>query len=425
MKISLSAVAGAIASLGMAMSAQAQSSFDYKFSGFGSVGFVHSDNRGADYVTTRLQPNGAGLTRQTDWGPDTKLGGQMNLKFGDKLEAVVQVVSQHQGDNSFRPEVEWANLKYKFSDNFSVRVGRIALPPYMISETRQVGYSYTWAHPPVEVFSIMPITSNDGIDISWQTRLGEARNVLQVYYGTRKTEAASGTRVKSKQATGFSDTLELGSWTAHVSFFDAKVDFVSAQIEPLFAGLRQFAGAAGAVPVPGFQTAAASANALVKKYSTLDVHQSNVSVGLNYDPGDWFAMGEYVFGKAEGLQGDIKAWHLLAGYRIGSFTPYVGLASARSSFTLEKGIDVSGAPPLAAGAAALTAGIQAAQRGINPTQKSATVGVRWDAIRNVAIKLQYERAETGTGSSGYFAKPLPTFTGAKVNLVTAVVDFVF
>lgn len=413
-----------MAALAAAPSVQAQSGIDYKFSGFGTLGVVHSDNRGADYVTTRLQPNGAGLTRQTDFGPDSKLGGQLSVNFNDNLSAVVQVVAQHQGNNSFNPDLEWANVKYKFNDSVSVRLGRIALPPYLISESRQVGYSYTWVHPPVEVYSVLPITSNDGVDISWKTRIGEAHHVLQLYYGTKSSEVGS-TKIKSNPAAGFTSTLEYGALTAHLGYMDAKIGFKSDSIEPLFVGLRQFAAAAGAVPVPGFQTASAYALAMAEKYRTESRKQTALSLGVSYDPGEWLVMGEFVRGKGEGLIGTTTAWHLLGGYRFGQFTPYVGVASAKVKYQLDPGIPTAAAPPLAAGAAALSAGINTVIQSINPEQKSKTVGVRWDAIRNVAFKLQYERSETGKNSTGYYAQPVRGWTGSKVNLVSAAADFVF
>ena len=177
----------------------------------------------ADYVATRFQPNGAGASRRTDFGTETKLGGQVSAKFDDKFSAVLQVISQHQADNSFKPLVEWANVKYQFSDTVSVRAGRIALPSYLYSESRFVGYSSPWAHAPSEVYSVLAITSNDGLDMTWRKSFGEANNSLQMFYGQSSSKLPGG-NVKSKGTWGFNDSVEIGSLLLRAGYTNINLD---------------------------------------------------------------------------------------------------------------------------------------------------------------------------------------------------------
>ena len=97
---------------------------ELKFSGFGTLGATYSDERKADYVTTIFQPNGVGFTRPWSVTPDSKLGGQVDAIFNDQWSAVVQVIAKHHHDNSFTPQVEWANVKYQITPELSVRAGR-------------------------------------------------------------------------------------------------------------------------------------------------------------------------------------------------------------------------------------------------------------------------------------------------------------
>ena len=45
-----------------------------------------------------------------------------------------------------------------------MRVGRVGLPVFMISDYRNVGYANTMLRPPAEMYSQVPINSIDGVD---------------------------------------------------------------------------------------------------------------------------------------------------------------------------------------------------------------------------------------------------------------------
>lgn len=117
--------------------------------GFGTFGAVRSDQDEADVVSdTFLQPNGAGHTSRWHSGVDSKIGGQVEAAFSNEFSAVLQIVSKHRYDNSWTPEVEWANVKYQFTPGLSVRVGRTVAPTFMQSDTALVGYANPWVRPP-------------------------------------------------------------------------------------------------------------------------------------------------------------------------------------------------------------------------------------------------------------------------------------
>ncbi|RZL36056.1 MAG: hypothetical protein EOP35_11800 [Rubrivivax sp.] len=398
---------------------------DLKFSGFGTLAAVHSSERGADYVATRFQPNGAGHTRSTDFGTETKLGGQVAAKFGDKVSGVVQVISQHQADNTYKPMLEWANVKVQFNDALSFRAGRIALPSYLLSESRFVGYASPWAHAPSEVYSVLAVTSNDGVDMTWRSGFGDANNTLQVFYGQGSSKLPSG-KAKSKPTWGFNDSVEIGSLLVRGGYTNVSLDLQVGSLDPLFAGIKQFAAGAAAVPVPAFQTSAAQATDLLEKYRLDSMKLSAIVLGMNYDPGAWFVMSELVAFKGDGFLTNSTSWYVTGGYRIGSWTPYATYSSTKAHIDAEAGITAAGGTPLATGAAGINAGINATLTQFNGSQDSLSAGVRWDAVRNVALKLQVERVSVKNGSNGRFANVQPTFPmNAKVNLVTMAADFVF
>jgi len=58
------------------------------------------------------------------------------------------------------------------------------------------------------------------------------------------------------------------------------------------------------------------------------------------------------------------------------------------------------------------------------SEKTDSIGVRWDAWKNIDIKAQYDRVKPGTNSRGLFVRVEPGF-GAAVSVYSVAVDFVF
>src|SRR4051794_21934574 len=98
--------------LALPLAALAQEAPSWKFSGYGTVGAVHSDNREADYLVDAFKPNGPGYTHAWSTDVDTRLGLQLTGQITPALSMVVQVLAQQNAENSYRPAVEWANLRW-------------------------------------------------------------------------------------------------------------------------------------------------------------------------------------------------------------------------------------------------------------------------------------------------------------------------
>jgi hypothetical protein len=374
----------------------------YKLSGFGTLAAVHSDLDTADFTGSVFQPNGAGHTRSTTTNPDSKLGVQLNASFNSQWSAVAQVISQYQYDASYWPQLEWGNVTYKPVDSLSLRVGRIALPAYLMSESRLVGYAHTWARPPQEVYSILPLTSNDGIDATHRSKFGTVSNTVQAYYGTNKVKISGGGQAKAKNSWGVNDTVEVGSLTLRAAYTYLKEDLQVDSLAPVFTFI---------VPaIPGGQ----------EKYDTRNMSTHAVALGAQYDPGDWFVMGEFLSYRGDSILSDSRSWYVAGGYRLGKFTPYVIHADVKAKIE-----DETGSP-----SAMVNAAMNQTLYSITPTQKTTSVGVRYDVYKNTALKLQYDHLKTGSRSNGRLKTTTsPTswgfVPGSSANVVTLGVDFVF
>jgi hypothetical protein len=404
--------------------AQDESSM-FSFKGFGTLGVVHSSEDEADYRGNVFQPNGAGHTHEWDPGVDSKLGAQVSAQFTDKLSGIIQAVAQHQFDNSYRPLLEWANLKYQITDEVSVRGGRIVLPSQLVSDSRFVGYAQPWIRPPQEVYFVSSITNSDGADITWQTSIGEATNTAQAFVGTSDAKLSSG-RVQAEPAWGVNNTIEIDSWTLRAAFVSLEIDLEIDELDSLINGLDQVGDASEAL---GFPVAGTQAHDLASDYELNDMKIRISTVGANYDPGNWFAMGEYVHFDGDGLLQDADAGYITLGFRVDKFTPYVTYAQLDSDRDDDAFIDTTGMPgPLAGGAAALAGGLNSSLNTFATSQKSYSVGVRWDFSRSADLKIQYDRLTLEDDTIGRLGNPSADFAprdGDNVDVISAAIDFVF
>ena len=380
----------------------------FAFSGFGTLGVLHSSEDQADFTAGALKPKGAGFTRAWSAEVDSLIGAQLIFQPSPRFSAVVQVISEQDAFGTYEPHLEWANVQYQFTPDFSIRVGRTVLPPFLLTAARKVGYAYPWIRTPPEVYRLLPISISDGADISYRLHAGGIISTFQANVGSVDTKDPRGDS-KVQNGRGVSYTAERGSLTARVSWQIADITIPS--INSLFDAFRQF-GPQG--------IAIADSNDVDKK------RFSTVAIGFSYDPGQWFAMSEWGANDTHSVLGKSTAWYVSGGYRFGKVTPYLTYAEGRTDHLSEPGLTVSALPPFLAGSAI---GLNAALNGIlssKPVQNTVSIGARWDFATNFDLKLQFDHIDVGRGSTGTFVNIQPgDELGGDVNLFGASIDFVF
>ncbi len=404
------ATAAAMLVCAPAAGAQVAETPNFSVNGFGTLGVVYSDEDQADFASNVFAPDGAGYTR--DWSPevDSVLGLQLTANLTPRFSGILQVVSEQRYDETYMPEVEWANLKFDITPDLSVRAGRMVQQTFMVSEYRKVRYATPWIRPPKEVYKMIPVTNVDGIDLNYRFRFKGFTNNLRGLYGTKDIDIPDGSEVNARDVVVLSDTLERGAATLFACY--GRFRLTMEGLKPFFDAFRQF-GAQG--------------DAIADRYDADGKRFEIMSFGLRYDPGDWFVMGEWTRANTRTFYGDMEGGYITGGYRFGELTPYLTLARARAcSDTSDPGLSAAGLPPAQA---AQAAGLNAALNqllGSATQQKSIAVGVRWDFIRNAALKAQYQYLDLDDGSPGVLTNTQPGFEpGGSVNLFSAAIDFVF
>jgi hypothetical protein len=382
----------------------------FSFSGFGTVGETHSSEDKADFTGGIFQPNGAGHTRS--WSPevDSLVGGQVSARITQGLSAVVQVIAEQDYDGTFRPHVEWANIKYQFTPDLSVRIGRFELPTFLFSDTRKVRYTYPWVRPPIEVYSLLPITASDGGGFSYRASLGDVTNTTQgsdVQSNTPQPDNRGA--AVARDSINFSNTTEYKSLTFRVSYQHARLTISS--LDGFLDTFKMF-GPQGI--------------AIASKYAADNKPVTTEVVGASYDPGRWFLISEWGHARLNSFLGESTGWYASSGYRAGQFTPYLTYAHESAASNSDPGLTLTGLPPAVAGfAAGLNAGLNAILQAI-PAQHTVSLGARWDFAKNLDLKAQFDHTRIGADSDGTLINVQPGFRpGGTVNLFSATVDFIF
>jgi opacity protein-like surface antigen len=393
-----------------AAGAQVAETPNFSLNGFGTLGVVHSDEDQADFASDMFAPDGAGYTR--DWSPevDSVLGLQLTANLTPRLTGILQVISEQRYDETYTPEVEWANLKFDITPDLSVRAGRMIHQTFMVSEYRKVRYATPWIRPPKEVYDMIPVTNVDAIDLNYQFRFKGLTNNLRGLYGTRDVDIPDGSELNARDVVVLSDTLEWGAATLFAAY--CRFRLTMKDFNPFFDAFRQF-GAQG--------------DAIADRYDIDGKRFEIMSLGLRYDPGDWFVMGEWTLAKTRTFFGELEGWYITGGYRFGKVTPYMTLARALAHGDASApGLSPAGLPPAqAAQAQELNAALNQ-MLGSATEQESISVGVRWDFIRNAALKVEYQYLDLDDGSPGVLSNIQPGFEpGGSVNLFSAAIDFVF
>ena len=384
----------------------------FSFSGFGTLGVAHSSEDRADFPASYLKPNGAGYTERWSFAVDSRIGAQVIADITPQLSAVLQVISEQRYDNSYTPTVEWANIKYQLTPDFDVRAGRIVLPIFLNSDYRKVGYAIPWVRPPLEIYGLVPISSSDGVDASYRVHAGEITNTLTATYGKKVERVPGGGTAQADDLISIQSTAEFGAATLRVTYLRTR--FSLDTVRSLFDAFRQF-GPQGID--------------IADKYGADNKLVGFFGLGASYEPGSWFASGEFGKLKTHSFTGDKTAWYVTGGYRIGDFVPYLTYARLKlDSNASDPGLSLAGFPPeQAAIAAGLNVGLNEALASPSAAaQKTVSVGGRWNFMKNVALKLQYDHTSLDPGSRGTLVNRQPDLQpGGKINVFSATVDFVF
>ena len=373
-------------------------------SGFGTIGAARSDTDKAQFVRSN-QAEGVADTAKI--GLDSNLGLQASYEFNDVVSVTTQVLTRKSTSPSYTTELTLAFVQVKIDDELNLRVGRMGLPTFLISDYQNVGYANTLMRPPVEMYSQTPMETANGVDFNYQHAFDSwnftAQGLAGVSRGKLFLPRSGVTEDYRAPTVALALGAQVGSVTLRVSRVEAKLSSDdNVPINDIVTALNSsgFVQLGNDITLITGKKIAFTAVGLTGKWHNIVV-KSEYGQRRNKD---------------QSSVPDTDAWYAMVGYRLGNVLPYYSHADfkgAGSSITLSSNFPTSGA-------------LSSSVRGVltSAAQSSDTLGVRWDFARSVALKVQIDRIKPTSKSGSLIYGPAAGLKDT-VTVVGATLDFVF
>jgi hypothetical protein len=384
-------------------------------SGFGTLGLTTSDNH--DYALLRDQSSGKGISAATAplWA-DSRLGLQMDAEITPDLTATIQGVFQKDPSVDFDNTLQWAFLKYQPVSWLQLRVGRMGADSFMLSDLRNVGFTYNWVRPPVEFYGLFPVYSYDGADATYRARLSDDWSFeLEGLYGVTRfviTEVGSKTSdLKFPVFWGGNAVLRNDDWTFRLSGLRARfgdtlpqIMQVQSALQSVSAFLPSAENTAGALSLQG---------APVRFYSA----------GIGYDDGTWTGQTEYARTECgcQLIRGNNAAYGII-GRHFGEWTPFLSYSKVLQDNAYQPISSPLPVPQIEA----LFGGVNTLLHSGHLDQDDRTAGLRWNFSAKADLKLQYDNYHVRNFSILWRSlNTLPAGGSGSINVFSASLDFIF
>lgn len=214
-----------------------------QLSGFATLGMVYSDSEQYGY-RKGVSSDGAVYSGDLDFKQHSLLGLQADWVISSSFDFVYQGVLRDLPEPSFDRYTTLAFLRYEVNAHWSIRVGRTAPDIFLLTEYRDVDFSYIWATAPNEVYGIVPYRSIDGLDITYSTRAFGGFFTSKLFAGSSEGEISDSSiieTIKIEDVVGLALSFDNFNWIIH-----AKHSQVTIASEPKSNAL--LAGAINQVP---------------------------------------------------------------------------------------------------------------------------------------------------------------------------------
>ncbi|MDO6822319.1 hypothetical protein [Marinobacter sp. 1_MG-2023] len=311
-----------------------------RFNGFFSTGVARASND-AGY---------AGITEETNVADLSLMALQGTFDVTEKTQAVLQLVGR--GADDWDPEIEWAYLSHRPTNDLQLRAGKMRVPIFMYSDSLEVGYAQPWARPPQSVYGPIAITSYVGADASYNFNFDSSSLTATAFTGFTDEDGNSGD-VELRNIGGLNLTWTDYVWTVRGVAATAEASIDATKLGEL-------------APVP--------VNSVLADGSRGNFY----GIGASYDDGKWQIISEVTRVEVGGKFPDTDSAYLSIGHRFGSWTPYVVAGWIESKDEGErKGAFIPGVVP---------------ESILNYQRQEYSVGTRWDITPGVAIKADVTHA---------------------------------
>lgn len=154
---------------------------------------------------------------------------QASSDMGDGLTVTGQLIAR--GSENYKPEFEWLYASYNLTPTLNLKAGRIRTPFYMFSEYLEVGYTYHWIRPPVELYAAQ-VTNMDGISLLYNLPMGSIDSQWMISLGNRDTfsEDPNTTVSNYKPLIAANAQFEMNNYTLKLIYTQGNITIESADV---------------------------------------------------------------------------------------------------------------------------------------------------------------------------------------------------
>lgn len=375
----------------LSISASAIGGDKLQLSGFATLGAVTSDSENYGYRKNLGSDEGV-YADDIDFKQHSLLGLQVDWSIYPSFDFVYQGVLRDLPEPSFDRYTTLAFLRYDLNSNWSFRAGRTAADLFLVTEYRDVDFSYIWATAPSEIYSIIPYRSLDGFDVTYTKRAFGGVFKTKLFTGSSETEIASSTvveEVKVDDAIGLSLSYDRFNWIVYVKHSQVKIASETQSNQFLMNSVSQ---------VPDFLWPNSPAYA-----QSLSVENENVSyssISGQYQWSQWLASAEM-----SQINSDSKVIpQITSGYASLSYQfnehQFYGVYAMTTSDNYvfsEQGVNE-------AALGELIQGIKGAANFYASNQDTISLGWRWDFTHSMATSLQWNYTNVDKGGSTLWLK---------------------
>lgn len=389
---------------------ESESAAPFSLRGYGSLGMVYHDTAGVQYRRDISQAATGAKAGEVSTDQDSMLALQADYRGQTGFGGTLQVVSRQNAENNYAPQVTMANLQYRAGDG-RIQLGRQLIEAYLEGDAAEIGYANTQVRQ--ATIHYPRVIDGMGAEVSYPLGQGLLRFNGQAGSAVGKVKSSG-----SVYDAGGAEVLEggiiyhYGAWQGRLSagqliFKNETPDMLS--------------GGSFAVILPMLP----NGNLLRDKFSMQGRRISHRMLELAYDSGDLRMQTGYSNFRQSHVPLQ-QVYALRAAYRSGELTPYVSYAKRWAARDF---VGTGLADGLSAQIDALNRAILQAETAVICNQSELALGVRYDFMQDVALKLQWDRirfqdSQTLVVTSG--ATSSPVTRGFKtMDLYSVVLDFQF
>ena len=401
------------------MAGGAQALEGITINGFLTAGLTYGDHRPIEKSTG---PSGAAtpsdavtqdgnIANRVTFVNDSRFGLQVSAKINQEIDVTGQLLARAKDEDS-NLKADWAFLTYHVSDSTALRMGKLKLTTFLVSDYIEVGFAYPWIRPPQEVYNANAITAFNGVDMLYKLNFGDSSFLFQPYFGQSKGASALVPQEMVGMMPGSYNPMTTSWGNAPLG----TVMYSNFTVDHMYGLNTSFGNDIYTVRAGYLHALMGQSGFFTDQAGTF------TTLGGTMDWNNIVLYGEYFLRKIDGMANvgfpNQKGYYTTFGYRIGKFLPHLTYSKIGDNKN-PVGIIPSGE----------AGGNGMMMYGTPTVQDSYTLGLRYELGSGAALKFEAQQIKPKAGTRGMLiADPNGAYTqdrSESVMIYGLAVDLVF